>query len=221
MKKTSKKISKKLSKKASKKPLEETSKKLLKKPPIKVSKKPLWTPSEAQVKKANMTRFIQFVNRKYGKNFKSYDDLYQWSIDRIPDFWAALWDFVGIKASKRYDQIVDDLNKFPGAKWFIGAKLNFAENLLRYRDDRLAFIFRGETQKSATMTYAELHSTVARLATSLREIGIRPGDRVAGYMPNMMETGIAMLAATSVGAVWSSCATDIGALAALDRLGQI
>jgi len=221
MKKTSKKISKKLSKKASKKPLKETSKKLLKKPPIKVSKKPLWTPSEAQVKKANMTRFIQFVNRKYEKNFKSYDDLYQWSIDRIPDFWAALWDFVGIKASKRYDQIVDDLNKFPGAKWFIGAKLNFAENLLRYRDDRLAFIFRGETQKSATMTYAELHSTVARLATSLREIGIRPGDRVAGYMPNMMETGIAMLAATSVGAVWSSCATDIGALAALDRLGQI
>ncbi len=184
-------------------------------------KKPLWMPSEAQVKNANMTRFMQFVNRKYGNHFKSYADLYQWSIDCIPDFWAAVWDFVGIKAKKGYDQIVDDLKRFPRANWFVGAKLNFAENLLRYRDDRLAFIFRGETQKTATMTYAELYSTVKRLTASLREIGIRPGDRVAGYMPNLIETAIAMLAATSVGAVWSSCATDIGAMAALDRLGQL
>ena len=125
------------------------------------------------------------------------------------------------KGFKGYDQVVDDLKKFPGTRWFPGAKLNYAENLLRYRDDRLAFIFRGETQKSAKMTYAEVYSTVARLAASLREIGVVPGDRVAGYMPNMMETAIAMLAATSIGAVWSSCATDIGALAALDRLGQI
>jgi acetoacetyl-CoA synthetase len=99
--------------------------------------------------------------------------------------------------------------------------LNFAENLLRYRDDRLAFIFRGETQKTARMTYAELYDAVARLARSLRGLGVAPGDRVAAYMPNMMETAIAMLAATSIGAVWSSCATDIGAQAALDRLGQI
>ena len=174
-------------------------------------KKPLWVPSENKVKNANITRFIQFVNKKYGKQFKTFDDLFQWSVDSIPDFWGAVWDFTEIKASKKYDQIVDDLKKFPGAKWFVGAKLNFAENLLRYRDDRLAFIFRGETQKSAKMTYAELYSTVARLAASLRELGIRPGDRVAGYMPNLMETAMAMLAATSVGAVWSSCATDIGA----------
>jgi len=178
-------------------------------------------PSEAQIKNANMTRFIEFVNRRYGKNFGTYKDLYEWSVDRIPDFWAAMWDFADIKASKKYDQVVDDLKKFPGARWFVGAKLNFAENLLRYRDDRLAFVFRGETVKSAQMTYAELYATVARLAASLREIGVRPGDRVAGYMPNLMETVIAMLAATSVGAVWSSCATDIGAGAALDRLGQI
>ena len=184
-------------------------------------KKPLWVPSEDKVKNANMTRFIQFVNKKYGKQFKTFDDLFQWSVDSIPDFWAAVWDFTEIKASKKYDQVVDDLKKFPGAKWFVGAKLNFAENLLRYRDDRLAFIFRGETQKSAKMTYAELYSTVARLAASLRELGIQPGDRVAGYMPNLMETAMAMLAATSIGAVWSSCATDIGAQAALDRLGQI
>ena len=116
---------------------------------------------------------------------------------------------------------MEDLKKFPGTKWFPGARLNFAENLLRFRDDRLAFIFKGETQKSVTMTYKELYKTVARLAKSLREIGIQPGDRVAGYMPNMIETAIGMLAATSIGAVWSSCATDIGPQAALDRIGQI
>jgi acetoacetyl-CoA synthetase len=184
-------------------------------------KVPLWTPNEERIKNANMTRFIQYVNQKYGKTFGGYKDLYQWSIDCIPDFWAALWDFAGIKASQRYDRVVEDLTQFPGAKWFPGAKLNFAENLLRYRDERLAFIFRGETQKSAKMTYAELYVTVSRLAKSLREMGVGPGDRVAGYMPNLMETAIAMLAATSIGAVWSSCATDIGPQAALDRLGQI
>ncbi len=184
-------------------------------------KSPLWEPSDERIKNANMTRFIQFVNQKYKKSFKSYDDLYQWSIDSISDFWAAMWDFAEIKASRKYDQVIDDLEKFPGAKWFPGAKLNFAENLLRYRDDRLAFLFRGETKKSARMTYAELYSSVARLAASLREMGIKPGDRIAGYMPNLIETAIAMLATTSVGAVWSSCATDIGPLAALDRLGQI
>jgi len=143
-------------------------------------------------------------------------------VDRLyPGLLGGSVDFAGIKASKRYDRVVEDLTQFPGTKWFPGAKLNFAENLLRYRDDQLAFIFRGETQKSAKMTYAELYVTVSRLAKSLREIGVGPGDRVAGYMPNLMETAIAMLAATSIGAVWSSCATDIGPQAALDRLGQI
>jgi acetoacetyl-CoA synthetase len=184
-------------------------------------KKPLWNPSEDRMKNANMTRFIEFVNRRYGKGFKSYNDLYQWSVECIPDFWAAMWDFAEIKASAGCDRVVDDLKKFPGAKWFMGAKLNFAENLLRYRDDRLAFVFRGETQKSAKMTYKELYSTVARLAKSLREAGVVPEDRVVGYMPNLIETVIAMLAAASIGTVWSSCATDIGSLAAVDRLGQV
>ncbi|HVP76770.1 MAG TPA: acetoacetate--CoA ligase [Thermodesulfobacteriota bacterium] len=189
--------------------------------PLKPSKKPLWIPSEGNIKNANMTRFIEFVNGKFSKKLRSYEDLYQWSVDSIPDFWTAVWDFAGVKASRKWDQVVEDLKKFPGTKWFVGARLNFAENLLRYRDDRLAFLFRGETQKSAKMTYKELYNTVARLAKSLREIGVQPGDRIAGYMPNMMETAIGMLAATSIGAVWSSCATDIGPQAALDRLGQI
>jgi acetoacetyl-CoA synthetase len=184
-------------------------------------KTPLWSPSEEWVKKANASRFIDYVNGKQGQNLKTFADLYRWSIENTPDFWARMWEFAGIKSSRGYDQVVDDLQKMPGARWFSGARLNFAENLLRYRDDRPAFIFKGETQKYARMTYGEVYTAVARLARSLRQLGIKPGDRVAAYMPNMMETAIAMLAATSAGAAWSSCATDIGSQAALDRLGQI
>ncbi len=181
----------------------------------------LWKPSEERFKNSNMYKFMNFVNERYGTNFTEYRPLYTWSVDNIPEFWAAFWDFADIKYSKSYDTVVDDLTTFPGAKWFVGARLNYAENLLRYRDDHTAFIFRGETQKSAKMSYRELYDTVARLAQSLREIGVAPGDRVAAYMPNMMETGIAMLAATSIGATWASCATDIGAGAALERMGQV
>ncbi|MHC1578194.1 MAG: acetoacetate--CoA ligase [Dehalococcoidia bacterium] len=181
----------------------------------------LWEPTEERKKNANITRFEQFVNERYKKNFHSYKELYDWSVQEIPDFWASVWDFVEVNASKRYDMVVDDVGKMPGAKWFSGARLNFAENLLRYRDDKTAFVFRGETQKSASMSYAELYSSVGRLAESLREMGLKPGDRVAAYMPNMIETAIAMLATTSIGAVWASCATDIGAGAAIDRFAQI
>lgn len=188
-------------------------------------KKPLWEPSKERKEQANMTRFIGLVNEKHGLEIDSYPRLWDWSVKNIPDFWAAMWEFGEIKASHGYDEVVDDAasltDKFPGAKWFSGASLNFAENLLRHRDDQVAFVFRGETRKSATMTYAELYDTVARLAKSLREIGVAPGDRVVGYMPNLMETAIAMLAATSVGATWASCATDLGPRAALDRLGQV
>jgi len=184
-------------------------------------KTPLWIPSEECKRQANMTRFIEQVNARYGLHLQTYHQLHQWSVENIPDFWATMWDFAGIKASQPYTQVVDDLSRFPGAKWFSGARLNFAENLLRYRDDHTAFIFRGETRKSARMTYRELYDNVARLAKALRDMGVKPGDRVAAYMPNLMETAIAMLAATSIGATWASCATDIAAPAALERLGQI
>ncbi|MDD5081918.1 MAG: acetoacetate--CoA ligase [Dehalococcoidales bacterium] len=184
-------------------------------------RKPLWEPSPERRQQANMTRFIDFVNKKYGLAIGSYDELYEWSVNQIPDFWGAVWDFGGIRSSRQYDQVVDDLPRFPGAKWFPGARLNFAENLLRYRDDHTAFIFKGERQKSARMSYAELYRTVARLAKALRDTGVSPGDRVAAYMPNLMETAIAMLATMAVGAIWSSCATDLGKQAVLDRFEQI
>jgi len=181
----------------------------------------LWYPSEEYIKQANVTRFIGFVNERYDLKIDSYGELYDWSIEKIPDFWASMWEFGEIIASRGYDGVIDDLRKFPGAEWFSGARLNFSENLLRYRDDRIAFIFKGETFKSIKMTYSKLYNSVARLAKSLREIGVAPGDRVAAYMPNLIETAVAMLAATSIGAVWSSCATDLGPQAVLDRFSQI
>lgn len=181
----------------------------------------LWKPSAERIEKANMTKFIDFVNKKYSLKISSYFQLYNWSIENIPDFWAAMWEFGKVICSRKYEKVVDDLNKFPGAKWFVGARLNFAENLLRYRDNHIAFIFKGESGKTAKITYAELYDEVARLAKSLREVGVAPGDRVVAYMPNLIETAIAMLAATSVGAVWASCGAELGVSAVLDRLGQI
>ncbi|MBU2550323.1 MAG: acetoacetate--CoA ligase [Proteobacteria bacterium] len=181
----------------------------------------LWGPSPEQIEKANLTRFIKYVNERYNKSLTRYDELWQWSVDDIPAFWAAIWDFLGIIHSKTYDLVIDDLSKMPGAKWFEGAQLNFAENLLRYRDDRTAMIFASEVLPPRSLTYAELYDRVARLAKALRDFGVKKGDRVAGFMPNMPETTIAMLAATSIGAIWSSCSPDFGIKGVLDRFGQI
>ena len=181
----------------------------------------LWKPSEERIQGTNMYRFMNFVNTKFNKNFTEYAPLYQWSIDNIPDFWAATWEFVEIKASKPYDQVIDDVKKMPGAKWFSGSRLNFTENLLRFRDDQTALVFRGEDRVTRKMTYAELYDETARVARSLKSAGIQSGDRVAGFMPNMPETIIAMLAAASIGATWSSCSPDFGTKGVLDRFGQI
>ncbi len=182
---------------------------------------PLWTPSDQTIENANITQFMNSINGQYSLNLSSFDDLYKWSIENIEDFWAAMWDFGDIVASQRYNSVVDDLTKLPGAKWFPNAKLNFAENLLKYRDDSTSFIFRGENERTSRMTYAELSSRVALLSSSLHNAGILPGDRVAAYMPNITDTAIAMLATTSLGAVWSSCGTGLGPKAVLDRFEQI
>ncbi len=181
----------------------------------------LWQPSEERIKNSNMYRFMNLINEKYNKSLAEYADLWEWSTENIPDFWASMWEFAEIKASQPYSEVVDDLAKMPGAKWFSGAKLNFAENLLRYRDDQVALIFKGEAQDSIKMTYAELYDEVARVSKSLKEMGVQAGDRVAGFMPNMPQTIIAMLAATSLGAAWSSCSPDFGIKGVLDRFGQI
>jgi acetoacetyl-CoA synthetase len=181
----------------------------------------LWRPSAERIRNSNMVRFMEFVGSRYANQIGGYEQLYQWSIDRIPDFWESLWDFAEIKASRPYDFVVDDLGKMPGAQWFVGSRLNLAENLLRHRDDRTALIARTESGQSSRMTFAELYDAVARLARSLRDIGLQRGDRVVGFMPNVIETVVAMLAATSIGAIWSSCSPDFGIKGVLDRFGQI
>ncbi|MFX1553955.1 MAG: acetoacetate--CoA ligase, partial [Promethearchaeota archaeon] len=163
----------------------------------------------------------KFVNEKYGKNIQGGKELYNWSVEEIPNFWEAMWEFTGIIYSKKYDRVIDDLNHFPGAIWFEGSLLNFAENLLKYKDDQLAFIFQGETKISKQITYAELNKTVARLAKSLKEIGIKVGDRVVSYIPNLIETPTAMLAATAIGAIWASCGAELQSSAVIDRFSQI
>lgn len=184
-------------------------------------KQPLWMPSQEKIEKANITKFIAFVNQKFNTQFTDYFELYQWSVSEIPDFWAAVWDFIHIKASRGYDKVVEDLSVFPGTKWFPGAELNFAENLLKYQDDKVALVFKRETNEPVKITYKELRKKVARLASSLRAQGVNKGDRVVAYMPNISETAIAMLATTSIGATWASCGSELGMQAVIDRFSQI
>ncbi|MBF0495064.1 MAG: acetoacetate--CoA ligase [Deltaproteobacteria bacterium] len=184
-------------------------------------KQAIWTPSPEKVSQANMTKFIDYVNKKNGLGIDSYDQLYTWSIRHAPDFWAAVWEFGDVIASKTYHSIVRNLDKMSEAEWFLGAELNFAQNLLRYRDDRVALVFKGESSPPISITYAQLYDQTARLAASLRRAGVQKGDRVAGFMPNMIETVAAMLATVSIGAIWSSCSPDFGLKGVLDRFGQI
>ncbi len=181
----------------------------------------LWQPSRQRIEKSNMYRFMQMVNQRYHQSFDDYDPLHRWSVTNISDFWTAMWDFAQIKASKPYTEVIDDPTRMPGAKWFSGARLNFAENLLRFRDDRVALSFRGEDRVAMQMSYAELYDEVARVAWALRTAGVTVGDRVGGFLPNMPHAVVAMLATASIGAVWSSCSPDFGIKGVLDRFGQI
>ena len=180
----------------------------------------LWTPSPEKVAQANLTRFLSAVNREHGLSLQGYDDLYEWSVREIPAFWEAMWKFADIRHSAPYEAVLED-PVMPGAKWFRGARLNFAENLLRHRGDDTALIFVGERGEPQRLTYGELYLQVARFARFLRDAGVGQGDRVAGFMPNRIETVVAMLAATSLGAIWSSCSPDFGFKGVMDRFGQI
>ncbi|HKJ99889.1 MAG TPA: AMP-binding protein, partial [Desulfotignum sp.] len=182
--------------------------------------KKLWEPSEEQIRSTNMYRFMTIVNEKFNKNFTDYTQLWEWSVENLEDFWAAAWDFLDIKASAPYEKVIQDKDKMPGTKFFTGSRLNFAQNLLRFRDDRTALVFRGEDAVRRTLTYNQLYDEVAKTAASLKAMGVTAGDRVVGFVPNMPESIIAMLAATSLGAVWSSCSPDFGIKGVLDRFGQ-
>lgn len=182
---------------------------------------PIWQPSPDQIKQANLTRFIEFVNKQCHLTITDYSQLYEWSIAHKADFWANLWQFCAIKHSQAYQHVVINAEQMSEAKWFVGAQLNFAENLLSRRDDKLALIYRDERQQRRSYSYKALYNEVAQLACAMRQLGIGVGDRISGYLPNLPETVIAMLATTSIGAIWSSCSPDFGLQSVVDRFGQI
>jgi acetoacetyl-CoA synthetase len=181
---------------------------------------PLWKPSAERVARARLTAFMRDAGASHGRRFEEYRDLYRFSIEHPAEFWRSIWQFCGIRGEMG-ERVVVGLDRMPGARFFPDARLNFAENMLRRRDDSPALVFNGEGRRRRTMSHAALAGGVARFAAALRRAGIRPGDRVGGYLPNMPETIVAALGAAAIGAVWSSCSPDFGVQGVLDRFGQI
>lgn len=181
----------------------------------------LWEPSAERKAQANLTRFIAEVNATWDAGASDHASLYDWSVREPERFWESVWRFTGVVGDMGSAPYLVDGDKMPGARWFPEARLNFAENLLRRRDHETALVFWGENQVRRKLTFAELYDLVSVTAHALRRLGVNPGDRVAAFMPNMPETIAAMLAATSIGAIWSSCSPDFGAQGVLDRFGQI
>jgi len=181
---------------------------------------PIWSPGPVRRQTANIRRFIELVRSELDPAVQDYWALHRYSTANLAEFWRAVWEFCGVVGAPG-GTVVEDFDRMPGARWFPSARLNFAENLLRYRDDQDAILFRSETGMKARYSYAELYQAVAQTAAALAAAGVTTGDRVAGYLPNLPETVIAMLATTSLGAIWSSCSPDFGIHGVVDRLGQI
>ncbi|MSO57765.1 MAG: acetoacetate--CoA ligase [Thermoleophilia bacterium] len=181
----------------------------------------LWEPSAERIERAHLTAFARGVEERRGLRFDSYDALWRWSVDDPEGFWAEVWHALGVRASAPYDCVLGR-STMPGAEWFPGARLNFAEQCLASGDpDAVAIVHASESRPLATLTRGELRRDVNRCAAGLRALGVGPGDRVAAYLPNSVEAVVASLATASLGAIWSSCSPDFGARSVIDRLAQI
>ncbi len=180
----------------------------------------LWIPSESKTKNSNFSKYYEFLKKEYNLSFTGYNELHSWSVNDIETFWESIWKFSVIIHSKPYKRILDK-RIIPGVNWFEGAQLNFTENLLRYRDDHTAIISSREDKPDVVLTYNELYGSVAACSVGLRKLGVKRGDRVAGFVTNIPETIIAMLAVTSIGAIWTSCSPDFGSQGVIDRFGQV
>jgi acetoacetyl-CoA synthetase len=180
----------------------------------------LWRPPEDLVENANVTRYLRWLERERGLSFGSYDDLWRWSVTDLQAFWLSVWEFFGVRAHAPFTSVLGE-RRMPGARWFEGARLNYAEHALSDADDRPAIRFRREDERALDLTRAELAERVGAAAAGLRRLGVGAGDRVAAFLPNAPEAAIALLATASVGAIWSSCSPDFGARAVVDRFRQI
>jgi acetoacetyl-CoA synthetase len=184
----------------------------------------LWKPSVERIKNSLLTKYQKYLHELYGLSFGVYSNLQDWSIQNPEQFWLSVWDFCQIKGEMNAHSLVDIIKNtydFKKCTFFPKATLNFAENLLRRRDDEIAIVFWGEEQIKRSMTFKQLYDQVSLYRQGLMKLGVKPGDRVAGYLPNIPEGVVAMLAATSLGAIWSSCSPDFGVSGVLDRFGQI
>jgi acetoacetyl-CoA synthetase len=181
----------------------------------------LWTPSPERVERATLTRYARWVEQRVGREFETYEDLWRWSVDDLDAFWGSIWDFFDVQASAPYERVLGR-REMPGAQWFEGARLNYAEHVFRdKRDEDVAIRHASELRPLAAMTWRELRILTARIAAGLRAQGVGPGDRVVAYLPNIPEAVAAFLATASLGAVWSSCSPDFGARSVVDRFAQI
>ena len=186
-----------------------------------MTNKILWDPSISLIENSNIFEFKNIINQKYKINLIDYSDLYQWSINNSSDFWSEIWQYSKVIYSIPYTRVIDSSENIWETRWFIDSKLNYSENLLRYRNDNIAIYFFGENKVKNKITFNELYNNVAKVAHSFKKMGLKKGDRVVGFMPNIPEAVIAMLAAASIGAVWSSCSPDFGVEGVLDRFSQI
>jgi acetoacetyl-CoA synthetase len=181
----------------------------------------LWTPSAERVERATLTRFMRWLAAERDVTCRDYDELWRWSVEDLAGFWAAIWDFFDVRASSPYERVLG-ARAMPGAEWFPGARLNYAEHIFRGRDEAaVAIRHASELRPLATTTWGELRALSARIAAALRAEGVGPGDRVVAYLPNVPETIAAFLACASIGAIWSSSSPDFGARGVADRFAQI
>src|SRR5260370_13643667 len=182
---------------------------------------PLWTPSPERMEEANLTRFARQAIRDWKLGLNDYAAFYRWTVEHPAQFWDSLWKLASVRASAKGSRVLVNGERLPGARWYPQARLNFAENLLRQRDASTAMVFWGEDKIRRRLTHRELYELVSRIAQGLRALGVKPGDLVAAYLPNLPEAIAAMLAATSIGATFSTCSPDFGVQGVLDRFGQI
>ena len=182
--------------------------------------KPLWIPSDDRINNSNFRKYEQFIKKEYGLELSNYSELHKWSTTDIEAFWESIWKYSRIIHSRSFDKILDKRD-MPGEKWFQGSRLNFAENLLKFNDDQVAIISSREDKPDVILTYKELNVFVAACSAGLKKLGIKSGDRISGFVTNIPETIIAMLASTSIGAVWTSCSPDFGIQGVIDRFGQV
>ena len=182
---------------------------------------PLWQPSPGWAKATNLMRFAAQAAQRWNRRLDTMAEIHAWSVEQLEEFWLSVWEWGGVIAEIRGETVLRDGAKMPGAQFFPAARFNFAENLLRRRDAGEALVFRGEDKVQRRLSHAELYDRVSRLAQALKSDGVGPGDRVAGYIPNMPEAIVGMLATSSLGAMWSSCSPDFGVKGVLDRFGQI